>query len=248
MERYFAYHYDGPAFELFSAGHWLAMGVIAAIVSFLIWGWREPDDASRRRARVLLAGIMVLNEIGWHAWNIANDAWSIQEHLPVHATSLSIWGSIYVLLTRNYRVYEIVFFIGIVGAVQALITPSAGEYGLPHYRAFQTLISHGMIVIAMVYMTAIEGLRPHWSSIWKTMIAINLLMVCVTGINYLIDSNYMFTLRKPATASLFDAMGPWPWYLLSAEFLAVILFSLLYLPFAIADRRRLNAPDYIPER
>jgi hypothetical integral membrane protein (TIGR02206 family) len=248
MERYFAYHYEGPALELFSVGHWLAIGVVTAIVVFLIWGWRNPDESSRRRARLFIAGIMVLNEIGWHAWNITNGAWSLQEHLPLHATSLSIWGSIFVLVTRNYRVYEVVFFIGIVGAVQALITPAAGDYGLPHYRAFQTLISHGMIVVAMVYMTAIEGLRPHWSSIWRTMIAINVLMLIVSGINVLLGSNYMFTLHKPATASLFDAMGPWPWYLLSAELLAVILFSLLYLPFALADRRQTNAPAYVQER
>ena len=248
MERYFAYHYDGPAFELFSAGHWLAMGVIAGIVAFLIWGWRNPNEKSRRRARLLIAGIMVLNEIGWHTWNIVNGVWSIEEHLPLHATSLSIWGSIFVLLTRNFRVYEIVFFIGIVGAVQAIITPAAGEYGLPHYRAFQTMISHGMIVIAMVYMTAIEGLRPQWSSIWKTMVAINLLMLFVTAVNYLVGSNYMFTLRKPATASLFDSMGPWPWYLLAAEFVAVIFFVLLYLPFALADRRKQNAPAYVQDR
>jgi hypothetical integral membrane protein (TIGR02206 family) len=80
------------------------------------------------------------------------------------------------------------------------------------------------------------------------MIAINVLMLIVTAINYWLGSNYMFTLRKPATASLFDSMGPWPWYLLSAELLAVILFSLLYLPFALADRRQANAPAYIQEK
>ena len=36
---------------------------------------------------------------------------------------------------------------------------------------------------------------------------------------------------------LFDVLGPWPWYLLTAEVLAVILFALLYLPFALSDRR-----------
>ena len=121
MDRYFARHYDGPGFELFSLGHWLAIGVITTIVVFLIWGWRDPDESSRRRARFLIAGIMILNEIGWHTWNIVHGAWSVQEHLPLHATSLSIWGSIFVLITRNYRVYEVVFFIGIVGLVAVVI-------------------------------------------------------------------------------------------------------------------------------
>lgn len=237
LAAYFEHEYPGPAFELFGAGHLAALAVIGAIVAFLLWGWRDPDHASRRRARALIAGIMILNEIGWHYWNVANAAWTLRDHLPLHATSLSIWGSIYVLLSRNIRVYEIIYFVGIAGAVQALITPSAGIYGLPHYRAFQTLISHGMIVVAMAYMTRIEGLRPTWSSIWKTMLAINIYLVIVTGINLLLGSNYMYTLAKPATASLFDLFGPWPWYLVAAEFIALLLFSLLYLPFAMADRR-----------
>jgi uncharacterized membrane protein YwaF len=62
-------------------------------------------------------------------------------------------------------------------------------------------------------------------------------MLFVTIINYMLGSNYMYTLRKPATSSLLDYMGPWPWYLLVAEFVALFLFLLLYLPFALADRR-----------
>ena len=69
------------------------------------------------------------------------------------------------------------------------------------------------------------------------MLFLNVYLAFVATINVLIGSNYLFTIRKPETTSLFDVMGPWPWYLATAEILAVILFSLLYLPFAIADRR-----------
>ena len=94
-----------------------------------------------------------------------------------------------------------------------------------------------MIVVAMVYMTRIEGLRPTWSSVWRTMLAINVYLVIVTAINVMLGSNYMYTLAKPSTASLFDLFGPWPWYLVAAELLALALFTLLYLPFMLADWR-----------
>ena len=239
MQKYLDYYYDGPAFELLGTGHLLAVSIVAAIVVFLIRGWRDPGETAKRRARLLMAGVLLVLEVSWHGWNLMHGAWNVQQHLPLHACSISSWCTIYILLTRSYRVYEIIYFIGIAGAAQAVLTPDAGGYGLPHFRAIQTLALHGMIVIAMVYMTTIEGFRPTWSSVWKTVLVGNLYLVLVTGVNYVLGSNYMFTLHKPATASLLDLLGPWPWYLFVGEFFALLLVLLLYLPFALADRRRL---------
>ena len=246
MEEYFGYDYSGPGFELFGPGHLLALALVAGVVAFLVWGWRDPTETAKRRARWLIIASIVIVEVAWHAWNIAHGSWTIRYHLPLHLCSLSIIGSIYVLMTRHYRVYEIIFFIGIAGAGQTLLTPEAGIYGLPHFRAVQTLAAHGLIVIALVYVTAIEGLRPTWGSIWKTMLFANVYMAFVTVINYLIGSNYMYTLRKPDSASLLDLMGPWPWYLFVAEFIALAMFAMIYLPFAIADRRATERTIQLP--
>lgn len=62
-------------------------------------------------------------------------------------------------------------------------------------------------------------------------------MAAVTVLNALIGSNYMFTLRKPATASLMDVLGPWPLYLISLEVIGLIMCLILYLPFALRDWR-----------
>ncbi len=237
MQKYFDYHYEGPAFELFGTGHLITLAIIGAISAFLIWGWRNPGQAAMRRARLLIVGLLLSMEVAWHGWNLVNGTWTVLEHLPLHACSISVWGSIFVLLTRSYRVYEIIFFIGIAGASQTVLTPDAGIYGLPHFRAIQTLGAHGLIIIAMIYMSTIEGFRPTWASLWKTMLVANVYMLLVTGVNVLIGSNYMYTIRRPATASILDLMGPWPWYLVAAEFIAVLMFSLLYLPFALSDQR-----------
>ncbi len=236
MQQYFDYNYDGPPFDVFGPGHLLALGIIAAIIVFMILFRHYPGDDAKRRARFVLAGVILVVESSWHVWNLANDTWNFQRHLPLHTCSMGVWLSIFMLTARNYRLYEILYFIGIAGATQALITPSVGAYGLPHFWPIQSLASHGLLVIALVYMTAIEGFRPTWMSIWRTMLILNIYMLLITGVNYLIGSNYMYTLQKPATASLLDVMGPWPWYILAGELVAIILFSILYLPFISAGR------------
>ena len=122
-----------------------------------------------------------------------------------------------------------------------MLTPSAGDYGLPHFWAIQTLASHGLLIVALVFMTTIEGFRPTWKSVWKTMLFLNVYALLITGVNMLIGSNYMYTMGKPATSSLLDMMGPWPWYLLTGQVVAIALFSLLYLPFFLAERRKHTA-------
>jgi hypothetical integral membrane protein (TIGR02206 family) len=237
MQEYFDANYSGPAFELFGSGHLLALGVLTIVVVLLVRGRQSLGDSARRRGRLLLAAAIVIGELSWHAWALSQGIWSLQLSLPLHACSIGLWSSVFILLTRNYRVYEIIFFIGIVGATQALLTPNAGEYGLPHFRAVQTMTSHSLLVTAMVWMTVIEGMRPTWKSVWRTMFAANLYMVFVTAVNVSLGSNYMYTLAKPPGTSILDLMGPWPWYLFYAEFLALALFTLLYLPFAVADRQ-----------
>jgi hypothetical integral membrane protein (TIGR02206 family) len=165
--------------------------------------------------------------------------------LPLHICSVLVFASAFMLFTRNYPIYEFAYFLGIGAAVQAILTPDLGIYGFPHFRFFQTFISHGGIFTAAIYMTFVEGLRPTWKSLLRVAAWGNVYMLVVTGINFLIGSNYMFTLHKPLTPSLLDVLGPWPLYLVSLEVLAVVVCLLLYLPFAIHDRRRVPAASTV---
>jgi hypothetical integral membrane protein (TIGR02206 family) len=157
--------------------------------------------------------------------------------LPLHICSILIWLAGFMLIFKNYRIYEFAYFIGIGGAMQALLTPDAGIYGFPHYRVFQTFISHGLLITAAVFMTTVEGFRPTWKSFWRVLIGINIYAAIIFPINHLLGTNYLFINGKPATASLLDALPAWPYYLIYMELIAFAIFLLLYLPFIIKDAR-----------
>jgi hypothetical integral membrane protein (TIGR02206 family) len=238
MERFFIKDYTGAPFELFGPAHLAALGVVLVLIVLLIAFRRSFTPRGRQYFRTILAAVLILNELAWHLWNYLTGQWTVQTMLPLHLCSVLVWVSAYMLLTRHTTIYEFAYFLGIAGATQALLTPDAGIYGFPHFRFFQSIISHGSIVLAAFYMTFVEGFRPYKSSLLRVLVWANLYMAAVGLVNWLLGSNYLFIARKPDTASLIDMLGPWPWYILSLEALGIVLCLLLYLPYAVRDRRK----------
>jgi len=235
--QYFVKEYTGTPFELFGMAHLVALGLVVLINLLVVMARKRFNSRGRMWMRYGLAAVLVLNEIAWHLWNYYTGQWTIQTMLPLHLCSVLVWVSAFMLLTGNYVIYEYAYFMGIAGAIQALLTPDAGIYGFPHFRFVQTMISHGTIVTAAIYMTVVEGSRPYWSSLKRVAIGGNLYMLVIFILNQVLGSNYLFIAHKPETASLMDMLGPWPWYILSLEVIALAMCLLLYMPYAIRDQR-----------
>lgn len=245
MDQFFSLDFAGGPFQLFSTQHMIALGVVALLNLFLVIQRQSISERAGRRLRYTMAAVLVVNELAWHAWNLATGQWTLQTMLPLHLCSILVWLNAYMLVTRNYRIYEFAYLIGIAGALQALLTPDLGIYAFPHFRYFQTFVSHGLIVTSAIYMTAVEGYRPTPRSVLRVLVIGNLYMVGVTLLNLAIGSNYLFTAHKPLTASLLDVLPPWPWYLGIIELLAIVFVGLFYLPYAIRDlthKKPANAP------
>lgn len=242
MGDIFARDYTGGAFELLGVPHLVGLAVIALINLALITGGRRLSERARRRVRYGLAGVLLVTETSWHVWNIVVGMWTVQTLLPLHLCSILIWLSAVMLLTENYTIYEFVYFMGIGGALQALLTPDAGIYGFPHYRFFEVLVSHGALVTSGVYMTVVEGFRPVPRSLVRVFVGSNLYMALVGIVNTVLGSNYLFVARKPETASLLDVLPPWPWYIPVLELIGLVTMALLYAPFALYDLRAGDRP------
>lgn len=235
MDQFFSFDFTGGPFQLFSTQHLIALGVIVLLNLLLVIRRKSISETAGRKLRYAMAVVLVANELAWHVWNLVTGQWTVQTMLPLHLCSILVWLSAYMLVTRNYRIYEFAYLIGIAGALQALLTPDLGIYSFPHFRYFQTFLSHGLIITSAIYMTAVESYRPTPRSVLRVLVIGNLYMIGVTLLNLAIGSNYLFTAHKPVTASLLDVLPPWPWYLGIIELLAIVFVGLFYLPYAIRD-------------
>jgi hypothetical integral membrane protein (TIGR02206 family) len=232
----FSLEYPGHEFVFFSPPHWLALLVLAVIFSS-IWLFRNWFASPKvdLRTRWVIAILLITQELSLNLWHVSIGDWDAGSTLPLHLCGVGILLAAFLMINRNYLLYELVYFWGLGGAIQALLTPDIGIYGYPHYRYFQFFLSHGTLIFASLYMTWIGGMRPSHRSIWKVMGITNIYMVIIAGFNYLVDGNYLFICHKPVNGSISDILGPWPWYILSLEVVALISFYLYYSPFALKD-------------
>ena len=232
MDDLFARDYQGGAFVLFGTAHLITL-LLVGLVCLEIWALRGRfTEQGRRRMRWGLLALIYVCEGSWQLWMWTTGQWTIQGMLPLWLCSVTSWSMPLLLIWRNQYYFEWAYFMGSIGAAMALLTPDLTIYGFPHYRFIEFLTLHGTIIVAVVYMTVVEGFRPSWQALLRVFVIANLYWLLCALLNPLIGSNYLYTQGKLPTPSLLDVLGPYPWYLLWMEAIGILLCLLLYLPFA----------------
>ena len=243
LDGIFSANFTGEPFVFFSTLHIVTLLALAFLNAAILLGLkRVRGEAGKKRFRYMLAAVLLALEAGYELWSILAGVWSANLYLPLQLCDISLILASIMLINKNRLLYEITYFIGIGGSLQALLTPDFTPYSYPHFTFFAFFLTHGLTITAVLYMTVIEGYRPKPRSVAKTFAFVNLYAALIFGLNFLIKGNYLFLRQKPDTPSLLDLLGPWPWYVLSLEGVSLVIFLILYLPFPVLrlfQKRRL---------
>ena len=122
---------------------------------------------------------------------------------------------------------ELAYFLGVAGSGMALLTPDVG----PGLGFAQFFASHGLVVGSVLFLAFAGELRPRPGAGWRAFLFVNVYAALVAVFDGFFGTNYMYLREKPQAASLLDLFGPWPFYVLAAEPVALALFFALDLPF-----------------
>ncbi|MGC4050465.1 MAG: TIGR02206 family membrane protein [Paludibaculum sp.] len=216
-------------FVLFGPAHFAIMAAIPAFGALLAWAVRGNPEAARR-TRLGLGVFLLLNELVWYGYKLALEGSRFPEGLPLQLCDLSLWLTVITLLALRPWTFEPGFFVGIAGASMAVVTPELWAPAWSYPTAY-FFVAHGGIIAAMLFLVWSGQARPRPRAMWRGLLVLNGWAAFVGTFNAIFHTNYMFLCRKPVSASALDAMGPWPWYLLGGEAAALVLFTLMSLPF-----------------
>lgn len=234
MEKFFGENYTGEPFEIFSTAHINAISVIFfCCIMIYLFNNKLKKEKVNLYFRYSFALILIFVKIIYYIWLYVNNLWSFSEDLPLHLCEAAVILSIILLLSKSYFLYEFLYFWTICGVLSAIITPELNGYNSHHFIFYHFFISHGLVVMAIMFMTFVNGYQPRAFSILKSMLISNVYMFFVAIVNILTGGNYLFICKKPKVPSIMDFLGPWPWYIFSLELVALVGFSIAYLPFKI---------------
>ena len=221
-------------FHPFTPQHYITVAIGFVAVAFFLLAGKKGGD-SRKRATFILALLnLTAFPLSLAAWYSIDAPKSLDNFLPLQLCDVAAITAGFALLTKRPLLCALTYFWGLAATMQALLTPAL-TVGFPHLVFVMFFIQHFAIVAAAFYLPIVDGWRPRqplWQApleIYGWSVAYHLFAMTV---NKLLGTNFAFASHKPENPSLLDHLGPWPWYLLSMQGLAVILFYLLTLPFA----------------
>jgi hypothetical integral membrane protein (TIGR02206 family) len=175
----------------------------------------------------------------WQALVVYGQLW--QDVLPLHLCRVSSYLCCVMLILRSYRLFEVAYFWGIGGSVSAMVTPDLAQ-GFPHPFYLGFFVGHTLVLSSVLFAVSGFDFRPRLRSIGVTAVVSAAYMVLVAMVNWALQTNYLYLCHKPEKLTIYDYLGPWPWYIISIWVIGLVVALICYAPFAQGFRARKLIP------
>jgi hypothetical integral membrane protein (TIGR02206 family) len=214
--------------DLGAPQHVLALVAIALSGAGLIVAARRRPGAWLK----VMAAVLVAVEVSWWVYVLAGGVpnATLAYSLPLQLCDAAVFVAAAALWTRRQLLVDVTWFWGLAGTVQALLTPDLPQQ-FPSYPYFQYYLAHGGVVAAALLLVVGMRLHPRGWAVARVG-AITLAYVAFVGlVDAVTGADYLYLRAKPASPTLLDVLGPWPWYIAAAALIGVALFAMLDAPF-----------------
>ncbi len=215
----------GP-FTLWGADHVAILLLTVGGALALLWNracLRRVSDISIRR---VAAFVLLGNELISWVWAALHGV----VRVPLQLCDLALFLMVAALWSLHPAVTGLAYFWGMAGSLQAILTPDLRD-GFPDYWWVKFFITHCGVVLSTVYLAVTGRVAPTPRSVWRVWGLTNLYAAAAGVVNWAFGTNYGYLARKPMQPSLLDFFGPWPWYILVMEVVALGVLFLAYVPF-----------------
>lgn len=211
-------------FHTFGPVHLTTVAVIACLIALAV-RWARRSSAASTSAGAHVLGVVL---IVWYLGDCALRVWVLDTPRvlmwPFHFCGWVHMIAAFALVTRRPAALEAQILLTFAGVLHSLVTPTPAD-GFPSIEFFRYFAYHGLLVGSAVWALLALGPRFTWRSVVRATIVLQVFETITGVIDWASGENFMYLRTKPPSPTLFDVLGPWPWYLLSLEIASVIFIS-----------------------
>lgn len=222
--------FNAQPFHVLGPSHVTVLFLTVLITFLMVRAARKGETAGLRASERLLALLLLAEWPVNVLVSVALGELDVDHVLPAHFCDVAAILGAGALLTRKHELCELLYFWGLSGTMQGLLTPAL-QVDFPSVRFFVFFALHAGVVMAALYIVLGKQITPRRGAVRRAMAWMLAYAALAAFLNLLLGSNYGFLCSKPSTGSLLDVLGPWPWYVGSLGIVAFVLFTLLDLPF-----------------
>ncbi len=232
---------EPPQFQAYGLPH-LTVIFLTIVLPFALAAIVRRTKSQRLENIIIgvLSAVLVLNYVVYLVFIRSRGVVDWRQMLPMQMCD---WGMVVVIVamwTGKERWFEVAYFWGIGGTLQAILTPNL-RFGFPDWRFISFFTSHSGIIIGVVFLMLTRRYRPYPMSIVRVWLWSEFYFVVTLIVDELTGFNYGFLLHKPEAFSILSFLSDSrPLYLLQMHVVALLFFLGLYAPFAIVDVVRRN--------
>ena len=184
----------------------------------------------------LFAGALVAAYAGTFVALIRDGAFIPRYALPMQLCDWALVATVIALTLRWQTCFELAYFWGLAGTVQALITPAVDA--TTACRVFGFFVVHSVIPASVLWLMFEFKMRPLRGAFGRVLIWSEVYLVLALLANAATGANYGFLAGRPTTHSLLDFFSDTHWlYVLEINLTGLLFFLILDLPWQFARRR-----------
>jgi hypothetical integral membrane protein (TIGR02206 family) len=221
---------------ILSPEHLIPLVLLAVAAAALCTAARRVPGPWTAVVAATIAAAIVITELSWQPYVVANHSWSTALSLPVQLCDVGGFVAAAALLWRQAVLVEVAYFWGLGGTVQALLTPDLRDH-FPSFPYLQFYATHDLVVLAALFLVIGLRLQPRAGAVRRVFLLTLAFAAVVGPIDLVTGGNYLYLRQVPAQGSLLNVMGPWPWYIAVGALLTLIVLTVLDAPFRFARSR-----------
>ena len=220
--------------------HALPLVLLVVVAVLLCVAARRAPGRWIDAVAAIVALALVVAELSWQPYVVANHTWSLGASLPVQLCDVGGFVAAAALLWRQLLLVEIAYFWGLGGTLQAVLTPDLKDQHFPSFSYLQFYVTHDLVILAALFLVFGLALTPRPGAVRRIFLLTIGFAVLVGLIDLVTGGNYMYLRQVPVSGSLLDLMGPWPWYIAAGAVSTLAVLLILDAPFRLS---RLSGHD-----